>query len=185
MDRKTHYFIALPIEKQVKESIFNWLKEENLPFKRFVHKEDYHITLAFLGDVDPILLKELQEALVAIAKKHQPFMLNVDQLGFFGQKFTPRVFWTSVKREEKLFELQKSVQALCEELGLELDKRTYNPHITIARQYIGGYPFADEELNQSFQSYLKSKSWQVSSFVIYQTHLDQTPKYEEIASFPL
>lgn len=185
MTSEAHYFIAVPIKSSLKEKLANWNKREQPPFQRFVDQEDYHITLAFLGSVEPSIMRHLQVNLREISKKHMPFSLFIDDLGFFGQQQAPRVFWASVKKEEKLFQLQEDVFQMCVKLGFELDKRKYSPHITFARKYIGNGVYDEQHLKQSFQQSVGNESWVVSHFVIYQTHLKRTPKYEVIASFDL
>ncbi|MCT8137280.1 RNA 2',3'-cyclic phosphodiesterase [Anaerobacillus sp. CMMVII] len=180
-----HYFIAVPADKIVKEKLANWVKREGPPFQKFVDQDDYHITLVFLGAVEPLMLEKLKTKLEIIAKEHQQFLLTLESIGSFGQKQAPRVFWASVEKEKKLYDLQAEVYKTCQELGFKLEKREFSPHITIARKYLGEGSYVDEQLKRTFQSSFKKETWTVSSFVIYQTHLKRTPKYEVIASFDL
>jgi RNA 2',3'-cyclic 3'-phosphodiesterase len=185
MTERSHYFIAVPIDQTVKEKLSSWYEKEQPPFQRGVFEQDLHITLVFLGGVEPTLLEELKNALKTVTNQHHSFSLTVENLGFFGQKQAPRVFWASVNQEQMLYELQKDVYQTCINLGMELEKRSYSPHITLARKYIGEGPYVEEELNKSFQSYLKNEKWNVSTIVIYKTHLKRIPKYEVVASFEL
>lgn len=185
MTVQPHYFIAVTIDEKVKQKLASWCEKEHLPFQRFVHKQDLHITLAFLGGVESLILEELKVALQGMAKQHVQFSLTIDNLGYFGQNQAPRVFWASVIQEKKLYELQKDVHQTCVDLGIKLEDRAYSPHITLARKYIGDVPYVDDGHKEKFLSNLKNESWKVSSFVIYQTHLKKTPKYEVVASFKL
>lgn len=181
MTTKQHYFVAIPIDSSVKKLIAKWRSDHDLPFKRFVHQEDYHITLAFLGAINKEVLMKLQNSLQEICEEHSPFALTVDRVGTFGQVDSPRVLWFGINEEVKLYQLQKDVYESCIRLGFELDQRAYSPHITIARQYIGEARYSQIE----FTNEMKNVSWNVSSIVIYQTHMNKTPKYEVIASFKL
>jgi RNA 2',3'-cyclic 3'-phosphodiesterase len=185
MTNQTHYFIAIPIDKVVKQKLSDWNTKEHPPFQRFVHEDDLHITLAFLGGLEYPVLENLKNMLQGINRDYSPFSLTVDTLGHFGQKESPRIFWASLKQEEKLFQLQNEVYQTCIDVGIELEKRAYSPHITLARKYIGEGTYVEEHLKESFQKYLKNESWTVSSFVIYQTHLKRIPKYEVVATFQL
>ncbi len=53
--KRSHYFIAVPLTAEAKQAIarFSSNAAPSLPFRTWVHEEDYHITLAFLGDVPP------------------------------------------------------------------------------------------------------------------------------------
>lgn len=185
MTTQSHYFIAVPINKILKGKLADWNKNQNPPFKRFVDEADYHITLAFLGGVELSLIEKLENSLAEIAIDHVPFSLTLENIGFFGQEKQPRIFWAGVKKEEKLNRLQKAIFETCTRLGFQLDTRPYTPHITMARKYSGDSSYHSEKLISSFQKDLKNQSWNVSRFVIYQTNLKQSPKYEEIASFSL
>lgn len=46
-----HYFVAITLPNHIKEMLYNYKKDmqEELQFRSWVHKEDYHITLSFLG----------------------------------------------------------------------------------------------------------------------------------------
>lgn len=185
MTNQSHYFIAVPIGERLKGKLANWNKNQKPPFKQFIDEADYHITLVFLGGVEPSLFEDLKNSLAEISIDHAPFSLILDDIGFFGQEKDPRILWAGVKKEEKLFRLQKAIFGTCTRLGFHLDVRPYNPHLTMARKYSGDSPYLNEKLKSSFQKALKIQSWNVSRFVIYKTHLKQTPKYEEIASFSL
>lgn len=185
MTIQSHYFIAVPVDERLKGKLTNWNKNEKPPFKRFVDEADYHITLAFLGGVEPALLEDLGISLAETSINYAPFSLTLEDIGFFGQENYPRVFWAGVKKEEKLFGLQKGIFETCTRLGFHLDARPYTPHLTLARKYCGDSPFLKEKLKSSFQKNLKNQSWDVSRFVIYRTNLKQTSKYEEIISFSL
>lgn len=185
MTTQSHYFIAVPIDESIKEKLTYWCRKEQPPFQRFVHEQDLHITLAFLGGIEPGVLENLKKALQTVAKQHKPFSLVIEDLGFFGQKQAPRVFWASVNQEKVLYDLQKDVYQGCIDLGIELEKRAYSPHITLARKYIGKDAYIDDQLKKSFQTHFINDNWTVNSFVIYQTHIKQTPKYEVVASFQL
>jgi RNA 2',3'-cyclic 3'-phosphodiesterase len=183
MTSQAHYFIAVPIDKEIKEKLSWWNKNEQPPFQRFVHKEDLHLTLAFLGGLELSVLDALKNKLQKVTRTHEPFPLTIDTVGHFGQKESPRIFWASVTHEQKLYKLQNEVYRTCIEVGIELENRAYSPHITMARKYIGEGTYDEENLKESFQKHLKNEWWTVSSFVIFQTHLKRIPKYEVVATF--
>lgn len=49
MYMEPHYFVAITLPNHIKEVLSNYREEmqEELPFRSWVHKEDYHITLSF------------------------------------------------------------------------------------------------------------------------------------------
>ncbi|WP_338472037.1 RNA 2',3'-cyclic phosphodiesterase [Niallia sp. XMNu-256] len=186
MERNPHYFWAVGLPLEIKQSIseaFNDLKSL-FPFKRWVHKEDYHITLAFLGSAETskrnATIDRIQESLETV----NSFPLQIQGIDIFGNKKSPRVFWAAVNQEDRLHGLQQNVYQQCLQAGFKLETRSYHPHITLARNWIG--PDFSHELLQKYNPFRdQSLSFIVKEVVLYQTHLEKTPKYEPIATFSL
>ncbi|WJP99864.1 RNA 2',3'-cyclic phosphodiesterase [Geobacillus stearothermophilus] len=182
--KRSHYFIAVPLTSEAKQAIarFSGDASSSLPFRTWVHEEDYHITLAFLGDVPPGKIAPLCEAMAAVAAKSAPFSLALAGLGTFGERTAPRIFWQGVKEEAALNELRRDVYEACLALGFSLDRRPFAPHITIARKWQGEAPFQPEALRSLPAA---STVFSVPEIVLYRTNMEKTPKYETIAAFPL
>ena len=55
-----HYFFALALPSEVKRDLHALSEsiQKEFPFKKWVHPEDYHITLAFLGHAPEPMLNE-------------------------------------------------------------------------------------------------------------------------------
>ncbi|MFV1457831.1 RNA 2',3'-cyclic phosphodiesterase, partial [Bacillus mycoides] len=92
---------------------------EELPFRSWVHKEDYHITLSFLGGATEEQLKGIKNGLQTLTKTKE---LSFTLQGFstFGRENQPRIFWAKVSENHDLFQLQKQVHVICEENGFSL-----------------------------------------------------------------
>jgi RNA 2',3'-cyclic 3'-phosphodiesterase len=181
-----HYFLAVPIEKEQQMVIQSWLasNKKKLPFQSWVHQQDYHITLAFLGHIDSdIQLTQLSSHIKRIGENIKPFMLSLKGLDVFGKADAPRIFWASVADSEALQDLQKQVIAACRECGFTLDSKPFRPHITLARKWKSECAFVKkEEYNHIFQG--NNIPFQVRSIHLYRTHLDRVPKYETMEIFP-
>jgi 2'-5' RNA ligase len=184
---KTHYFLAVPIPKEIKELYLEWRErtQENLPFKSWVHHEDYHITLAFLGDAHLSTIEKVKVEMERIQERHEPFCLQLSGLGYFGKQESPRILWSGIDRQPQLEELHRDIFQACQSIGFKLEKRPFRPHLTLARRWReeGGFPA--NELTQLFHIAKSSLSYTVDSFVLYQTHLNQSPKYETLSTFYL
>jgi 2'-5' RNA ligase len=175
---QTHYFIAVPLPSSVKATLAKWRQqsERMLPFQSWVHQEDYHITLAFLGSTASHVLSSLKQEMEQLLSV-DTFSLTAEGLYTFGVSERPRILWAGVTQQPELFAVQRQVQQSCKTLGLSLDDRPYRPHITLARRWRGDDAFDQTEL----------KEWEPVSFLVekislYQTHLNRAPKYEEIHS---
>ncbi|BDG46112.1 RNA 2',3'-cyclic phosphodiesterase [Parageobacillus sp. KH3-4] len=182
--KKTHYFIAVPIADEVKKQIAEWKEgiASAFPFRTWVHQQDYHITLAFLGYVPPAKIDKICQIIGEVAKCHAPFALSLSEIQTFGNRTAPRILWQGVEKEEKLFALQRDVHAACIDIGFSLGKRPFTPHITIARKWQGNEVFCLNDLQMKPRV---NATFPVGQIVLYQTHLDRTPKYEALALFPL
>ncbi|MDQ0231227.1 2'-5' RNA ligase [Metabacillus malikii] len=186
MNQHAHFFIAVPIKKAQKQQLHNWIikNKEQLKFQSFVHEEDYHITLAFLGAVPSReQLINLSNRVRDIVSKIPRFELKIDMINVFGKRERPRIFWASVKESSHLQYLQREVFHACLEEGFSLDKKPFNPHITLARKWKADEPFSLTDWQQEFN--LDISPFTVEEIHVYQTHLNRIPKYEAIEVLPL
>lgn len=187
MATTTHYFFAVRLPDSVKQIIHDQMMKttSTFRFKRWVHREDYHITLAFLGSVGEEQLSSVIQLVGESLKEGAGFQLQIKSLDIFGNKQSPRIFWAGVSKERRLYDLQKTVYRQCIEAGFTLESRPYHPHITLARKWAAEDKFTSVLLEQ-YNPFLENPlSFQVNEVVLYKTNPDQEPKYEPVASFPL
>ncbi len=98
----------------------------------FKSQENFHITLEFLGEIDPAAKPVLMDVLSCVVRKHRPFLLHIGGIGAFPSFRRPHTLWTAVDGD--LRELNKLRDELHDELenrGFVLEKRTFRPHLTI------------------------------------------------------
>ncbi|UAL46586.1 RNA 2',3'-cyclic phosphodiesterase [Sutcliffiella horikoshii] len=184
MTTQTHYFVAVPLPQPLKEAFHLYKKElkSHFPFTRWVHPEDLHITLAFLGDLEEGQKDKLTTLLKETVTNHQRFSLTLSDLGTFGNPQSPRIFWYGIEKSTELNLLRKSVYDACEMVGLQLDTRPFHPHITVARKWKGPGSI-DHNLLPVHSS--QKETFEVNDIILYETHLNRLPKYEEKEIFSL
>ncbi|OAA20513.1 2'-5' RNA ligase [Frankia sp. EI5c] len=103
-------------------------RPRGLPGARWVDPARWHVTLAFLGPVDPATRPALDERLGRVARRHPPARLRVDGAGRFGD----RVLWARVSGE--LGALATGVRRAAVRAGaLHGDDRPLRAHLTLAR----------------------------------------------------
>ncbi|MEB3101640.1 RNA 2',3'-cyclic phosphodiesterase [Ferviditalea candida] len=183
-------FVAVPLtdphKRILHEQTLQW--RTTLPFRKWVHQADYHITLKFLGATAPDLLEAISRNLSLIASETASFSLSIGGLGTFGPAQSPSVLWAKLGGQlDKLDDLQGRAENALSQLGFPRENRPYRPHVTIARKYSGNEPLSPDIL-QTIR--LKNKDgqalqWHVPEIVLYQSHLDRNPMYEAVASFAL
>ena len=101
---------------------------------RWVAIASIHLTLKFLGEVDPSIIPKLSEALENGSRSEHRFDLRVQGLGCFPNLRNPRVIWCGVNGEtDCLARLQKQVEAVCAEFGFASEDRAFQPHLTLGR----------------------------------------------------
>ena len=187
MDQRTHFFFAVSIPEETKlmmKKHFEQLKEK-IPFSRWVHYEDIHITLAFLGGAPTEKLKLAEKNVIGAVRDSESFTLKINNLGIFGRNDSPRVFWADIIESKELQALRKKVFIACEDAGFQLETRPFRPHITIARKWNGDEPFQTELLEIWKELQPEPLIFDAGHVVLYQTHMNKSPKYEAITGIPL
>lgn len=105
-----------------------------MPDLRWTRPEQWHVTLAFLGEVNDNAIDELTRRLGRVAARHAPVSLAFGGGGRFGH----RVLWIAVQGDRAgLCRLADSARAAARRSGLQVDQRPYRPHLTLARAPAG------------------------------------------------
>lgn len=187
MNKQTHFFFAvkIPLETKLFMKKNSEKLKEILTFNTWVHHEDLHITLAFLGDAPSEKLSSAMEKVQARLSGSKGFILDINKLGIFGKLDSPRIFWADTKESNELQVVRKKVFTACVDAGFQLETRPFKPHITLARKWTGDKPFHKNLLNVWDELQPEPLLFKVNEVVLYQTHLDQTPKYEEKTTYKL
>ena len=177
-------FIAISLPPVIKEKIaqicYDW--KTNLLFRNWVHTEDYHITLFFLGDTEETRIPFIHHELTEIAKTIHPFQLSLSHVGTFGRIHAPRILWLGVEGNlDHLTNLHLQTATAMEELNYMRENRPYQPHITIARKYNDSTSEFPEL--QSLQGVLPIESFQVEQITLYRTELGSQPMYHPVHIF--
>jgi RNA 2',3'-cyclic 3'-phosphodiesterase len=100
---------------------------------RYESAEKLHVTLAFLGYVEPALCEEVVSELSAASAPAKPFALTLDKLGAFPHERRPRVVYVGARAQGAPYrELAQSVRGAYARLDFEF-KDDAVAHVTIAR----------------------------------------------------
>lgn len=125
-------FLAIPASFKLKEQIENFLKEK--PFKAsWVKKENLHITLKFLGEVEEKKAKYLEENInnILIPLKYKEFQF--EYASSFPNEKKPRVLFLKFKEDEEILNYQKDLEDIFEKEGFKKEEREFKIHLTLAR----------------------------------------------------
>jgi 2'-5' RNA ligase len=133
-DGKIRSFIAVDLSPPVRAAMGRLLDQ----FRRlkcdirWVRAEGMHVTLKFLGWVDPARLEQIHPVLAAAIDNQPALPMRVRGLGAFPSLRRPRVLWVGLE-SDGLAELAARVEAAMSGLGFEAEKRAFNPHTTLGR----------------------------------------------------
>lgn len=96
---------------------------------RAVERHNWHITLAYIGEFPESRIDELHEARMAV--NVEPFRLRFDRLEFWPRPKIAALVAATVPAE--LERLMKDLKGRIFAAGVELEQRTYRPHVTAVR----------------------------------------------------
>lgn len=152
------------------------------PELRWTRPEHWHLTLAFLGEVDSDVVDPLSGGLAQVAARHPPLSVSFGGGGRFGH----RVLWTRVHGDlDGLGRLAGSVRATARRSALPIDERPYRPHLTLARA-TGATDLAP--LVERLASYV-GRPWVATRLYLVHSRLgagtDGYARYETAADWPL
>lgn len=97
---------------------------------RWIDRENYHLTLRFIGDVDMVAAEAVAEALSRVRRRQ--FTLRINGIGALGSK-KPHAIVATVESSSPLLELQAEHERILQRIGLPPEGRKYTPHVTLAR----------------------------------------------------
>lgn len=100
---------------------------------RFMRRESYHLTLAFLGDVDEAELASAIAAIEDTCPSCSPVPLRADGLGKFGRS-SDATLWLGIAPNPELDDLVYPLRDALVDRGVDFDEKTFKAHITLARR---------------------------------------------------
>jgi RNA 2',3'-cyclic 3'-phosphodiesterase len=128
-------FIALPSSPELKRTIQDIqarLIEERADVK-WDTPDKLHLTLKFLGNMEPGQLTAVAESLAIAASATHAFPLTYGSVGAFPDLVHPKVIWVGAEASIALTSLLQLVEQACGQLGIPKETRTFHPHITLGR----------------------------------------------------
>ena len=153
---------------------------------RWTNREAWHVTLAFLGQVDEPTVAKLLPRLERAARRHGTIALAFAGAGAFPAVSRANVLWSGLSGDRgTLARLAESVAAGANRVGTPPpDKgRRFQPHLTLARCRM---PADVTELVAALDGY-QGKPWTADRVHLVRSRLGATdqPRYVSLASWPL
>jgi 2'-5' RNA ligase len=161
-------FVAIDLPEETKASLSQF--SGAVPGARWVDPSEIHLTLRFIGDVDPQTVSKIEKALSVV--QFASFPLRVAGVGHFPPRGLPRVLWVGVEPRPELMALQQRIESALQQAGVSPEERPFSPHITLAR--LKETPPAAVAAFESSHSGLAYPPFPSTEYVLYSSVL--TPK---------
>jgi 2'-5' RNA ligase len=173
-------FVAIPFPSEVQDRLA--LLCGGIPGARWTARDNFHLTLRFIGDVDDPTGEDVIGALGQVrAAGFELVLRGIDQ---FGKGEKARVLWIGVEKNPALIQLRDRIESVLVRAGLEPETRKYSPHVTLARLHGA----AGERLGVFVQAnqLVRLGPLPVDRFVLFSSwsHADG-PIYEPECEYPL
>ncbi|WP_262693807.1 RNA 2',3'-cyclic phosphodiesterase [Kordiimonas aquimaris] len=132
-----------------------------------------HMTLAFIGDVSVKTAREIEDALSRI--RFEPFQLSLHGVGLFGKPRHPKALWAGVQDKKPLQHLHEKVIASLDRIDVDVERRKYKPHVTLARFRRGAQARVGDWLTNN--EILHTRSVEVGNFVLFSSERTSEGSY--------
>jgi len=142
-----------------------------------------HVTTKFIGEWPEERLEVLKAGL-AVMPSRQELEVHIRRLGFFPNPHSPRVFFCGIEAAG-LAELAADTDRATAALGVEIEKRDYTPHLTLARirETTDLQPLREAIAGQAPPDF---GTFRASEFFLYKSVMRQGGSvYTKLAAFPL
>lgn len=129
-------FLAVPLPEPVIDLVARTtasLQQEDWAI-RWTAPGNAHLTLHFLGEIEPERVQLLKLALPEVVAQHDAFALRTADLGVFPNMKRPRVLWLGLYGPaHRLKTLRDAIATVLKDLEFELEDKEFHPHITLGR----------------------------------------------------
>ncbi|NHC46910.1 RNA 2',3'-cyclic phosphodiesterase [Motilibacter aurantiacus] len=177
-------FVALPLPPEVLAQLDAALVavRADHPEPRWVPAQRWHLTLAFLGEVEERAVPELGERLARAAARRGPLELALAGAGRFGSG----VLWVGLTGEVgRLSRLAEAIAAAARRTGIEVEDRRFRPHLTVARGRAAAGRPADLRPAAAALAAYEGPGFRAGHVALVRSVLGPQPAYTELAAWPL
>lgn len=133
---RNRVFIAIELPDAVRAQVARLqekLKESEADVK-WVESQNIHLTLKFIGEVEPDKLEATYAGVTEAIGEQAKFPMSLAGIGAFPSMRRVQVIWIGVfAGATESTELSEKVEACLAKRGFEAEKKKFMPHITIGR----------------------------------------------------
>jgi len=131
--KRTFIAVRVDVGSELKDAISllrSGLRDEDI---KWVDISNMHVTLAFIGNTDEIMIKRVETMLSNDLKGFGIIDFQLTGFGVIRNFNDPRVIWTGIEDPGRLIQAHETVRNGLGLLNIKLEERKFMPHLTIAR----------------------------------------------------
>lgn len=180
--KKLRLFVAVDVPRELLAALEASTQDlrTRWPAARWVPIDNQHITLKFLGWVEPVRSADVVAAVEAVARRHEPAVVRTGVVGVFPTRRRARVLWVGLQDASgQLASLAADLEATLEPLGFRRERRDFTPHLTLAR-----WPTPRSVIDEPAIGRVPIEApFDVDRMVLYRSHLSpKGPRYEALVT---
>jgi len=158
------------------------LMSTGVPGARWEGRDKFHLTLAFLGEVDGRVQRAVIDALADL--RSPPFDLTLKGVNYFPPRGAPTSLWAGVADPGPVTALRQRIEARLRGTPVTPDARKFVPHVTLAR--VGDSPVAAVVAYIADHVLFRSETFRVDELFLYSSvRTAKGSHYRREAGFPL
>ena len=175
-------FVALPVPEEIADELA--ALQSGVPDARWQTAENLHVTLCFCDEVQGAVMRDLEEELGDISGPR--FALGLAGVEQFSTGKQPRALVALVEKNDQLEWLQQKVSTVARNCGIEIERRKFRPHVTLARFPTGAETGHHIAQFMASHSTFRSASWVAEHFSLYSSRRGRGgPIYTEETTYHL
>lgn len=183
-------FVALVPPEEAVEHLDDFLEvRRSAATFRWASAEQFHVTVAFLAEVEERRVEDLSERLGRAAAKRTAFETAIAGGGAFPDAGRARVIWAGLDLDEhgrtQIDRLATGCRAAANRAGIAVDGQRFRPHVTVARL---GRPVEATRWVRLLDGYAGPR-WTADRVTLVASYLGEgprgRPRYESVEEFPL
>ena len=189
---KIRLFVAVfpppEVAHRLAGAAFDLARELSPKAVAWTRPEQIHVTLNFLGHVEPDKAPEFEIALDAACRRGQGHLLRARGLGCFPSPARPRIIWAGLAGAVSVLEgLNRALNENLAPLGYAPESRPFQPHLTIGRvKLLNGRDRQGLAANWPRWRETDFGAWPVERVDLMQSVLGPAgARYSRVRSFPL
>jgi len=181
---KMRTFLALPIEKEIKKEINNYIEKFKKEIKsrvKWVEEENLHFTIFFFGEIDIDKVEKIVKLIESNKNRFKNILVQIDKISFFPNEKHPRVIFLDISQGE--IEMRNIYETLFPELSkvLKIKKEEFIPHLTIGR--VKDIIFEDD-IKKLINETINIKPFYLKKLTLFESKLTPNgPIYKSIKDF--